>query len=39
MIYLRNTTEDMIKNTHSDYNEGLILINPVIISKTGHTRF
>ena len=29
----------MTKNTHSDYNEWLVLINPVIISKTGHTRF
>lgn len=39
IIHLRNTTEDMTKNTCSNYNEGIVLINPVIISRTGHTKF
>lgn len=39
MIYLRNTTADMDKNTDSNYNEDEVLINPVIIRREGHTRF
>lgn len=39
MIYLRNTTEDMTKNICSNYNEEIVLINPVIISRTGHAKF
>lgn len=39
MIYLRNTTADMSKNTDSSYNEDIVLINPVIIRREGHTRF
>lgn len=39
MIYLRNTTADMSKNTDSGYNEDMVLINPVILRKEGHTKF
>lgn len=39
IIYLRNTTSDMTKNIDVNYNEETILINPVIISQKGHTRF
>ncbi len=39
MIYLRNTTSDMTKNKDSNYDESVVLINPIIISAKGHTRF
>lgn len=39
MIYFRNTTTDMAKNKDSDYDESTVLINPIIISAKGHTRF
>lgn len=39
IIYLRNTTEDMNKNTNSNYDEEIVLINPTIISSKGNTRF
>lgn len=39
IIYLKNTTSDMTKNKDSDYDESIVLINPVIISAKGHTRF
>ena len=39
IIYLRNTTSDMNKNMDSNYNEETVLINPVIVSTCGHTRF
>lgn len=39
IIYLRNTTSDSNKNIDSNYDEGIALINPVIISSKGHTRF
>lgn len=39
IIYLRNTSEDMTNNLDSSYNENKILINPVIISKKGKTKF
>lgn len=39
MIYLRNTNEDMTNNLDSSYNENKVLINPVIISKKGRTKF
>ena len=39
MIYLRNTSSDMTKNTDSTYDESIILINPTIIKMKGHTKF
>lgn len=39
MMYLRNTTSDMTKNKDSHYDEGIVLINPIIIKAKGHTRF
>lgn len=39
IIYLRNTTSDMMKNADSSYNEAKILINPKILVKKGHTKF
>lgn len=39
MIYLRNTTSDMNKNKDSNYDESMVLINPVIIEARGRTRF
>lgn len=39
MIYLRNTTSDMTKNLDANYNENIIIINPIIIKAQGHTRF
>ncbi len=39
IIYLRNTTQDMTKNTDSKYDEEVILINPIIIERKGLTRF
>lgn len=39
IIYLRNTTDDMDKNSDFHYNEETILINPKIISMKGHSRF
>ena len=39
VIYLKNTTEDMSKNMDSSYDEGDVIINPVIIDMYGHTKF
>lgn len=39
MIYLRNTKESMDANFDSSYNENQVLINPVILSKKGRTKF
>lgn len=39
MIYFRNTTSDMNKNKDLNYNENVVLINPVIINAKGHTKF
>lgn len=39
IIYLRNTTFDMDKNIDSNYDEEIIIINPIIVSAKGHTRF
>ena len=39
LIYIKNTSEDMKKNVDSNYDEGIVLINPIIISQKGHTRF
>ena len=39
MIYIRNTNEDMSKNEDKDYSEDQFMINPVIRSKKGKTRF
>lgn len=39
IIYLKNTTSDMTKNTNSNYDEEIVLINPTIISTKGNTKF
>lgn len=39
IIYLKNTTSDMRKNSDLNYNEAKVLINPVILHKKGHTRY
>ena len=39
IIYFRNTTSDMDKNKDSNYDESIVLINPVIVEAKGHTRF
>ena len=39
IIYIKNSKQDMNNNDVEGYNEGLIYINPVIISSRGHTRF
>ena len=39
IIYIRNTTSDMSKNSNGNYNESVIYINPVIKKKYGHTQF
>lgn len=38
MIYLKNTTLDVHLDDKS-YNESKVLINPVIVSRRGHTRY
>ena len=38
MVYLKNTTLD-VPLDDMDYNESKVLINPVIISRKGHTRY
>ncbi len=39
IIYLKNTTLDSENFDDISYNEGQILINPVIKNRKGHTRF
>ena len=39
MIYFRNTTLDMDKNKDKNYDEETVLINPIIISQKGHTKY
>ena len=38
IIYLKNTRLD-VPLENKDYNESIVLINPVVISKKGHTRY
>ena len=38
MIYLKNTTLD-VPLEEKDYNESKVLINPVVISRKGHTKY
>ena len=38
MIYLKNTTLD-VPLEEMNYNESKVLINPVVVSKKGHTRY
>ena len=38
IVYLKNTTLD-IPTENMDYNESKVLINPVIISRKGHTKY
>ena len=39
IIYLKSTTTDLNKNKDSSYNEGKVLINPVVISRKGHAEY
>ena len=39
IIYLKNTTADTSKNSDKNYNEGKILINPIVKKRRGKTRF
>ena len=39
IIYLKNTSEDMENNYNSNYDESIVIINPVIIRTEGHTRY
>ena len=39
IIYIRNTTSDMTKNSDEDYNEEIVYINPTIKNMYGHTEF
>jgi len=39
IIYIRNTSSDMTKNSDNNYNEDIVYINPVIKKMKGHTRF
>lgn len=39
IIYIRNTTSDMSKNSNISYNEEIVYINPVIKKMYGHTKF
>ncbi len=38
MIYLKNTTLD-VSLEDMDYNESKVLINPVVLSRKGHTKY
>ena len=38
IVYLKNTTLD-VSLTDKNYNESKVLINPVVISRKGHTKF
>ena len=38
IVYLKNTTLD-VSIEDADYNEAKVLINPVVISRKGHTKF
>ena len=39
MIYFKNTNSDMTKNKDQNYDESIVLINPVLISAKGHAKF
>lgn len=39
IIYIKNTSQNMENNFTNEYDEGIIYINPVIISSKGNTRF
>ncbi len=39
IIYIKNTTGDMKKNFDPNYDEAMVLINPVVLERKGHTRF
>lgn len=39
IIYIKNSSQDMMNNDIKDYNEEIIYINPEIISVKGTTRF
>lgn len=38
MVYLKNTTLD-VSIENREYNEAKVLINPVVLSRKGHTRY
>lgn len=39
IIYIKNTSSSMDNNEDGSYDEGIVYINPKIISAKGHTRF
>ena len=39
IMYLKNTTTDLDRNSNNHYNEGKVLINPIVISRKGHTEY
>lgn len=39
IIYLKNTTTDISKNSASNYNEAKVMINPKVISRKGYTKY
>lgn len=39
IIYIKNSTQNMNKNVITDYNEGIVLINPVILKMEGKAKF
>lgn len=39
IIYIKNTSTDMDKNKLHNHDEEIIMINPTIIEKKGHTQF
>ena len=39
IIYIKNTTDDLSKNEDLGYDEGIVMINPRIISEKGHTEY
>ena len=39
IIYLRLTNEEIDLDENPDYNEAKVLINPIVLSKKGHTKY
>lgn len=39
LIYIKNTSATMANNENSEYDEGIVMINPTILRQEGHTRF
>lgn len=39
LIYIKNSSQNMEKNSNKDYDENIIYINPKILSSSGETEF